>query len=73
MEKPGKTWKNLEKHELLLFEAGERLDLEASMSGARGSRIKDPGPCPAMNGHHRRDTDFILRQSKALLELFNSR
>ena len=35
--------------------------------------IKDHGPCFATNEHPRRDTDVILRQSKALLELFNSR
>ena len=40
-----------------------------------GSRtmIKDHGPCPAMNEHPRRDTDVILRQSKAPLEIYNSR
>ena len=39
----------------------------------QGSRIKDQGPCPAMNEHPRRDTDVILRQSKAPIEIFNSR
>ena len=32
----------------------------------QGSRIKDLGPCFGMNGHLRRDTDVISRQSKAL-------
>ena len=47
---------------------------QRSRIGARiGARIKDQGPCPAMNEHPRRDTDVILRQSKAPIELFNSR
>ena len=37
------------------------------------SRLKDQRPCPGMNEHPRRDMDVILRQSKAPLELFNSR
>ena len=36
-------------------------------------RIKDHGPCPAMNEHLRRDTDVILRQSKAPIERSNPR
>ena len=39
----------------------------------QGSRIKNHGPCFGMNEHPRRDTDVILRQSKAPIELFNSR
>ena len=52
---------------------GGRLDPEAGTSGPGGSRIKDQGPCLAMNEHPRRDTDVIFRQSKAPLELFNFR
>ena len=39
----------------------------------QGSRIKDHGPCFGTNEHPRSDTDVILRQSKAPLQLFNSR
>ena len=39
----------------------------------QGSRIKDHGPCFGTNEHPRRDTDVILRQSKAPIEIFNSR
>ena len=49
------------------------MDPEAGTSGPRGSRIKDHGPCFGTNEHPRRDTDVILRQSKAPLEPFNSR
>ena len=49
-----------------------RLDLEAGTSGPRGSRIKDQRPCFGTNEHPRRDTNVILRQSIAPLELFNS-
>ena len=31
------------------------------------------GPCLAMNEHPRGDTDVILRQPKAPIEIFNSR
>ena len=31
------------------------------------------GPCPTMTEHPRRDTDVILIQSKAPIELFDSR
>ena len=37
------------------------------------SRIKDQGPCPAMNEHPGRGANVILRQSKAPIEIFNSR
>ena len=37
------------------------------------SRLKGQGPCLGANEHPRRDTDVILRQSKAPIELFNSR
>ena len=36
-------------------------------------RIKDHGPCFGTNEHPRRDTDVILRLSKAPIEIFNSR
>ena len=36
------------------------------------SRLKDQGPCPGTNEHPRRDTDVILRQSKAPIEIFHS-
>ena len=39
----------------------------------QGSRIKVNGPCFGTNEHPRKDTDVILRQAKALLELFNFR
>ena len=39
----------------------------------QGSRINDQVPWLAMNKHPRRHTDVILRQSKALLDPFNSR
>ena len=39
----------------------------------RTQRIKDHGPCFGTNEHPRRDTDVILRQSRAPLELFNFR
>merc|ERR1711953_227464 len=35
----------------------------------QGSRIKDHEPCFGTNEHPRRDTDVILRQSKASLDL----
>ena len=36
--------------------------------------IKDHGPCFGTNGHPRRDTDVILRQSKAcFFEIFDFR
>ena len=52
-----------------------RLKAGGSRFKAQGSRtkVKDQGPCPAMNEHPRRDKDVILRQSKAPFELFNSR
>ena len=37
----------------------------------KGSRIKDHGPYFGTNEHPRRDTDVILRQSKAPIEIFN--
>ena len=37
------------------------------------SRLKDQGPCLGTSEHHRRDADVILRQSKAPIEIFNSR
>ena len=49
---------------------GSRIRIEDQ---GEGSRIKDHGPCPAMNEHPRRDTDVILRQPKAPVELFNPR
>ena len=39
----------------------------------KGSRIKDHGPCFGTNEHPGRDTDVILRQSKAPIEIFNFR
>ena len=36
-------------------------------------RTKDHGPCFGTDEHPRRDTDVILRQSKAPLELFTVR
>ena len=39
----------------------------------QASRMKAHGPCSGTNEHPRRDTDVILRQSKAPLELFKSR
>ena len=45
--------------------------------GGRGtcilSRLKDQGPCPGPNEHPRRFMDVILRQSKAPIEIINSR
>ena len=45
--------------------------------GGRGtcilSRLKDQGRRPAINKHPRRATDVILRQAKALIEIFRSR
>ena len=52
------------------------MDPEAGTSGPRGSRIKDHGSCFGTKEHPRRDTrdtDVIVRQSKALIEIFNSR
>ena len=63
----------IQDHGSRITDEGGRLDPEVGTSGPRGSRIKDQGPCPATNEHPRRDTDVILRQSKAPLELFNSR
>ena len=36
-------------------------------------RIKDQGPCPATKEHPRRGVNVILRQSKAPIEIYNSR
>ena len=36
-------------------------------------RLKDVGPCFGTNEHPRRDTNVRLRQSKALIELSDSR
>ena len=57
----------------MIKDEGGRSDPKAGTSGPRGPRIKDHGPCPAMNEHPGRDTDVIVRQSKAPIELFNSR
>ena len=46
---------------------------QGSRTNDPGSRIKDHGPCFGMNEHPRRDTDAILRQPKAPIEIFNSR
>ena len=54
---------------------GSRLEAQESRIKGRikdqRSRIKDQGPCFGTNGHPRRDTDVILRQSKAFFEVFN--
>ena len=52
---------------------GSRIRDQGSRIKDPGSRIKEHGPCFGTNGHPRRDTDVILRQSKALIEIFNSR
>ena len=54
---------------------GPRFKAQGSRIKAQGSRtkVKDPGPSPATNEHPGRATDVILRQSKAPIELFNSR
>ena len=46
---------------------------QSDIRQTKGSRIKDHGPCFGTNEHPRRDTDVILRQSKAPIEIFNSR
>ena len=60
---------------LRLKDQGSRLKDQGSRIMAQGSRtkVKDQGPCLAMEEHPRRATDVILRQSKAPIELFNSR
>ena len=37
------------------------------------SRLKDQGPCPGTKKHPRRAMGVILTQSKAPIEIFNSR
>ena len=37
-------------------------------TSAKGSRIKDHGPCFGPNEHPRRDTDVILRLTKSTIE-----
>ena len=46
-------------------------DIRGAEASHQGSRIKDLGPCFGTNGRPRRDTDVILRQSKALFEIFD--
>ena len=47
---------------------GSRIRIKVKDQGG-----KDLGPCPAMNEHPRSAAEVILRQSKAPIELFNSR
>ena len=47
-----------------------------STTTEKAARLAEPASeayCFGTNDHPRRDTDVILRQSKALLKLFNSR
>ena len=44
----------------------------ADRSDIRGAEASH-GPCFGTNEHPRRDTDVILRQSKAPIEIFNFR
>ena len=49
---------------------GSRIKDQGSRIQDQGSRIKDHGPCFGTNEHPRRDTDVILRQSKASIDIF---
>ena len=52
---------------------GSRIKDPGSRTKDQGPRIKDYGLCFGTNEHPRRDTGVILRQSKALIEIFKSR
>ena len=47
---------------------GSWIKAHGSLFKDQGSRILDLGPCFGMNGHPGRDTDVILRLSKATIE-----
>ena len=51
---------------------GPRTKDQGPRSKDHGPKTKDQGPCPGTNEHPRRDTDVILRQSKAPIEIFKS-
>ena len=52
---------------------GPRTKDQGSRTKDQGPRIKDHEPCFGTNEHPRSDTDVILRQSKAPIEIFNFR
>ena len=64
MEFHGIPWIKIKAQGSRLKDQGSRLKAQGSRLKDQGSRtkVKDKGPCPAMNEHPRRATDMILRQ-----------